>query len=221
VDEEIRAAVEHVAATLDAHGVRVEQTRPAGVRLDDSDEVAQRLLASAALQDYTAAGIAAVGAGERPPGDGLGERFVGQSYHAWMQAHARRERLRVKWAQFFTEFDALVLPVTPALVGPHDARPFGERRITVNGRPRPYWDQIVWASLTGPVRLPTTVVPVRRDSHGLPIGVAVVGPYLEDRTPLALARLLHELLGSFGSPDREQWTSTRSSPPPTHATAAP
>ncbi|MDF2256371.1 hypothetical protein [Streptantibioticus ferralitis] len=39
---------------------------------------------------------------------------------------------------------------------------------------------------------------VRRDSRGLPIGIAVVGPYLEDRTPLALARRLCGLLGQFG-----------------------
>jgi amidase len=189
-----------VAGVLEADGVPVEQTRPSGIRLDESDEVSRRLLASVALQDYSAADIAAINSGDRAPGDGLGAQYVAQSYWDWMQAHARRERLRARWQLFFTHFDALLLPVVPSLVGPHDARPFAERTVTVDGAPRPYWDQMVWANLTGLAGLPTTVVPVCRDSRGLPIGIAVVGPYLEDRTPLSLARRLYELLEPLGPP---------------------
>ncbi|GIE32330.1 amidase [Actinoplanes italicus] len=200
VDAEIRAALEDVAGVLEADGVPVEQTRPSGIRLDESDQVGRRLLASVALQDYSAADIAAINSAERVPGDGLGAQYVAQSYRDWMQAHARRERLRARWQSFFTHFDALLLPVVPSLVGPHDTRPFAERTLTVDGAPRPYWDQMVWANLTGLAGLPTTVVPVCRDSRGLPIGIAVVGPYLEDRTPLSLAQRLYELLEPLGPP---------------------
>lgn len=42
--------------------------------------------------------------------------------------------------------------------------------------------------------LPATVVPVTETHDGLPIGVQVIGPYLEDRTPLAIARELSGVL---------------------------
>jgi amidase len=48
--------------------------------------------------------------------------------------------------------------------------------------------------------LPATAVPVGRTSAGLPVGVQVVGPYLEDRTTLAAARCIEEVLGGFVVP---------------------
>jgi amidase len=34
----------------------------------------------------------------------------------------------------------------------------------------------------------------------LPVGIQIVGPYLEDRTPLAFAAQLESLLGGFEPP---------------------
>ncbi|WP_328603295.1 amidase family protein [Amycolatopsis sp. NBC_00345] len=201
VDAEIRGALATAATALAGAGVQVEPRRPTGIRLDESDSVARRLLASVALKNHRPADLAAIAAGTRPPGDGLGDEFAAQSYAEWMTADARRERLRARWHSFFTDFDAILLPVGPALVGRHDDRPFAERRIVVDGVERPYWDQLPWTSLTGLARLPTTVVPVQRDSRGLPIGIAVAGPYLEDRTTLQVARLLSEAFGPLGRPD--------------------
>jgi amidase len=36
--------------------------------------------------------------------------------------------------------------------------------------------------------------------EGLPIGVQIVGPWLEDRTPLALAALIEREFGGFTPP---------------------
>ena len=38
--------------------------------------------------------------------------------------------------------------------------------------------------------LPSTCVPVGRTEGGLPVGVQIIGPYLEDRTTIALAGLI-------------------------------
>jgi amidase len=43
-------------------------------------------------------------------------------------------------------------------------------------------------------------VPVGRTAAGLPVGLQIVGPYLEDRTTLAMARHVEELLGGFVPP---------------------
>ena len=83
----------------------------------------------------------------------------------------------------------------------HDHSPdLQGRRLTVNGVQRGYLEAISWAGLIGNVRLPSTVVPVGRTKAGLPIGMQVVGPYLEDRTCIDVARHLARAIGGFVSP---------------------
>jgi amidase len=48
--------------------------------------------------------------------------------------------------------------------------------------------------------LPSTVAPIGRTAGGLPVGVQIVGPYMEDRTPLDFARRLAEVTGGFEIP---------------------
>jgi amidase len=188
VDREVSGAVDSAAESLAGTGVVVEHARPQGIRLSVSDRVFRRLLA-------------VVGLGAQSTGAQFGAEFVDQSYREWVAADERRARLRSHWHHFFGRYDAILLPVTPNLTIPHDHRPFGERTITVNGEPRPYWQQTVWAGLTGVSYLPSTVVPMGVDSHGLPLAVAVAGPYLHDRTTLAAARLLLDAVGPIGRPD--------------------
>ena len=40
----------------------------------------------------------------------------------------------------------------------------------------------------------------RRETAGLPIGVQTIGPYLEDRTPVAFAGLIAREFGGLVSP---------------------
>ena len=48
--------------------------------------------------------------------------------------------------------------------------------------------------------LPATVVPVGINDDGLPIGVQIIGPYLEDRTTIDFGNKLSELIGGFNPP---------------------
>lgn len=48
--------------------------------------------------------------------------------------------------------------------------------------------------------LPATIVPIERTPTGLPIGVRIIGPYLEDRTTIALAALIEREFGGFVPP---------------------
>ncbi len=68
--------------------------------------------------------------------------------------------------------------------------------VVVNGEARPYLEQIFWPGLISMALLPSTVVPVGRTSDGLPVGIQVVGPYLEDRSTLDYAQRLCDVLGS-------------------------
>ena len=53
------------------------------------------------------------------------------------------------------------------------------------------------ATLTG---LPATAAPNGRSDSGLPIGVQIIGGYLEDRTTMAFAGLIEHEFGGFVPP---------------------
>jgi amidase len=119
----------------------------------------------------------------------------------WLALNEARERYRRLWTDFFRKHDVLLCPVTPVAAFPHDHDPnWTARTIQVNGSSRSYEEQIVWAGVVGMAYLPATVAPVGRTAGGLPVGVQIVGPYLEDRTPLDLARRLAGIAGGFEAP---------------------
>jgi amidase len=216
VDDEVRAALEEAAEHLASRGITVRPARPPGVRLAASDGLFRRLLATAAVAGHTRESVAQIAAGG-PAGPQLGAEFVGQRYWDWVEAHDKRLRLRERWRQFFTEYDAILLPVAPNLAIPHDFRPLGERTVTVNGVQRPYWDQTVWAGLTGVSYLPSTVVPLRQDSRGVPLAIAVAGDYLQDLTTLSAARLLAEARPPLGPPDLTPWETAEAATSTPHS----
>jgi amidase len=88
-----------------------------------------------------------------------------------------------------------------ALRFPHDHTPeHKDRRIAIDGQSYAYLDQIVWpglATLPGP---PATAAPIALAPTGLPIGVQIIGPYLEDRTTLRFAELIERAFGGFVAP---------------------
>jgi amidase len=119
----------------------------------------------------------------------------------WLTANETRHRMRRKWAEFFTEWDLLLCPVTASAAFPHDHE--GERyqrTIEVNGQRVPTTDQLFWAGLTCMVYLPATVAPVGRTPGGLPVGVQIAGPQYGDRTCIAFARLLEREYEAFVPP---------------------
>ncbi|MCF8110013.1 MAG: amidase [Desulfobacteraceae bacterium] len=128
-------------------------------------------------------------------------RGATQLHRDWSLRNIERLKIRQKWADFFKEFDVLICPPTPLPAITHDHRYFYDRTITVNGRQREYNDLIAWAGLVGVAHLPSTVMPVGFSPEGLPVGMQVVGPYLEDRTPIQAAKLFSEILGGFTPPE--------------------
>jgi amidase len=72
----------------------------------------------------------------------------------------------------------------------------------VNGEPRPYFDLMVWAGLAINAQLPATVAPVALSDDGMPVGIQIIGPYLEDRTTVKFAGLLEKVCGGFNHPPK-------------------
>ncbi|MFH2065461.1 MAG: amidase [Pseudomonadota bacterium] len=127
-------------------------------------------------------------------------RGATQLHNSWFMQDAMRQILRGKWAEFFKDFDVLLCPVSPVAAMKHDDRFFYDREIPINDTLRPYQDAMGWAGLVGVVGLPATVAPVGITPDGLPVGIQIVGPYLEDRTPIHFARLMKDVVGGFVPP---------------------
>ncbi|MFW6283794.1 MAG: amidase [Desulfosalsimonas sp.] len=127
-------------------------------------------------------------------------RGATQLYRDWEIRNRQRQQIRQKWADFFGEFDVLLCPAAPVPAIGHDHQYLYDRFISVNGKQRPYMDLMGWAGLIGVACLPSTVVPAGRTKDGLPVGLQVVGPYLEDRTPIKAGELFADVLGGFTPP---------------------
>jgi amidase len=131
----------------------------------------------------------------------LMEPSSGALHRNWLSANEKREQLRARMAEFFRDVDALLMPVAVVSAIPHDqTAPLASREIRIGDRSRPYLDLFGWVGLATVAYLPATVVPVGRTRAGMPVGIQIVGPYLEDRTTLAVARRIEELLGGFVPP---------------------
>jgi amidase len=123
------------------------------------------------------------------------------SHRDWLIVDDSRAKLRGEWAALFGAFDAVICPVMPTPAYPLDQSPDVETRtISIDGVEIPYVDQLIWAGLATLPGLPATSIPIGPSPEGLPIGVQIVGPWLEDRTPLALAGLIEREFGGFVPP---------------------
>ena len=92
----------------------------------------------------------------------------------------------------------MLTPMCVTSAFPHDQNPHAsERVLIVNNEPRPYFEQVFWAGLTGVSYLPSTVVPTGPDAQGLPIGVQIVSGEMQDLTTIEFARLVHAEIGGF------------------------
>jgi len=112
-----------------------------------------------------------------------------------------REGLRAAWAEFFRSHDVVLAPTLMRPAFAHDQRSnWHERRLTVNGVEREYMDVLIWAGPAVVACLPATVAPAGLTGEGLPVGIQIIGPYLEDRTTIAVAGMIEELLGGFRPP---------------------
>jgi amidase len=201
---DVRNAVEIVAERLQRAGAAVSRQSAALPDLADCARLYVRMLEallapSALLQSRE--GL--VGNRNTDPTSLAEERILGStiSHSDWLLADRRRNKFRDEWRAFFRDFDALICPVMPTAAFEHDhVENQNERTIDIDGKCVPYLDQIVWSSIATLSGLPSTALPVTISSQGLPIGLQIVGPYLEDATTLKFAELIEREVGAFTPP---------------------
>ncbi|SEB99722.1 amidase [Amycolatopsis tolypomycina] len=210
----VRAGVHRVATALADGGARVARHSPLLPDLTEAATLYMQLLISGSVarfpidSDEQLRTQAAELSAEDRSLDAVRLRALQFSHRDWLAADHGRERHRQGWRRLFTEFDAVVCPITPTPAFPHDHTPNPmERRIDIDGASHPYFDQLVWAGLATMPGLPSTAIPAGRSPEGLPVGVQLIGPMYEDRTPLRLAELLEQEIGGFQAPGGAMTTS--------------
>ncbi|HMA70831.1 MAG TPA: amidase [Xanthobacteraceae bacterium] len=204
----IRAALGRLSERLANAGVKVAHASPLLPDLAESARLYMRLLSSiwgAGLSPRVYAKIRSEAETLSPHDRSLAaERTRGAviSHRDWLAADAARARLQQQWRELFREWDVVLCPAMPTPAFPHDhSSPMESRRIQIDGKSYSYLDaQVVWAELATTPGLPATVAPIDRSESGLPIGVQIIGPYLEDRTTIAFAELLEREFGGFAPP---------------------
>jgi amidase len=203
----IRDAIERLAANLGKAGVSVTRDSPLLPDFAASTRLYMRMLMSflaASFQPEIYAGAQAAAAKLSADDTSLAaERLRGivLSHRDWVMADGARARLRAQWRELFRNFDAVICPVMPTPAYPHDHSGDQEaRRIDVDGKDFVYVDQLAWPGIATLPGLPATAIPLGLSPEGLPAGVQIVGPWLEDRTPLKLAELIEREFGGFVPP---------------------
>jgi amidase len=203
----VRAAIGKLAANLASAGVKIERHSPLLPDFAASTRLYMRMLMSflaASFLPEVYAGAQAAAAQLRPDDTSLpAERLRGiaLSHRDWVMADGGRARLRAQWRELFKSFDAVICPVMPTPAYLQDHSPDQEKRhIDIDGKKFPYPDQLAWPGIATLPGLPATAIPIGLSPEGLPIGAQIVGPWLEDRTPLRIAELIEREFGGFVPP---------------------
>ena len=206
VAADVYACLVAAAAALADGGATVVDAAPA-VALADLGRSWEDLvlpIMSAGLPQEAFDGFATIDQVPEAPGEDVATRSlrsITMRHRRWLSCDERRQHHRAAFAEFFRHHDVLLAPVMPTAAFPHDTEsdlPF--RTIEVDGVTRPYMDGLVWNGGIGTVLVPVSVPPVGRTPDGLPVGVQVVAPFLEDRTAIAVAGHIERLLGGFTPP---------------------
>jgi len=207
ISGEVSTAIQRFAANLRRAGATVADSSPLLPDLTQIAEVFDWLLMAllgANFPDlaYTSrSDKAARLPAEDKSREAMRQRALVSSHRDWIRVHRTRVAISHQWRQLFREWDLVLCPVLPTTAFPHDDTEIDRRTIDVDGQKIPYGLQAIWsgpASLSG---LPATVMPIGPGNSGLPVGVQIIGPYLEDRTTLAFAQLAEQReFGGFRPP---------------------
>jgi amidase len=206
-DDELTAQLQNTADALARLGVQVDDKARPDIDMARSHHVYLMLLRSATGNRIPVADFEnhKKSAAARDPNDWSYRAYVDRAvtmYHRdWWALHDEREAMRLKWAEFFEEYDLLLCPTAASAAFPHDhegERP--ERTIPVNGGRELTTDQLFWAGLSGVVFLPSSVAPAGLTASGLPCGMQMVAGHLHDRTAIEFARVMERELGGFVAP---------------------
>jgi amidase len=207
VDESVQQRVLAAADCFEQHGAEVNHTARPDFELHEAHRVYIHLLraaTSSSLADEHFARQQELAANTPDDEDSYpawmvrANTMTHRDWHAWNE---KRSWMRLKWAEFFRDWDLLLCPTAATAAFPHNQQgERWERMIAVNGKPQPTTTQLFWAGLSGMAWLPSTVAPAGFTGEGLPVGVQIVGPQFGDLACIAAAKFLEREFQAFVPP---------------------
>jgi amidase len=207
-DDAVRSTINRLSDRIAKAGAKVGRASALLPNLADSARLYRKLLGSAKSTSLTpdvyqetrrsAAALA-------PSDSSLSAehtRGTVMSHRDWLEDDASRARFQQQWSLFFRDWDVVLYPPASIPAFPQDhSLPIEARHLEIDGKAYSYYDScFVWADPAGTCGLPATAAPIDRSPTGLPIGVQIIGPYLEDRTTIAFAEMLEREFGGFVPP---------------------
>jgi amidase len=204
--ESITTALNRLVDRLAKLEVRVVRENPSLPDLAQTGRIYRELLAASFLADLPPETLerAATAVKDLPADDqslaAAQLRGLTISHADWIRKSRIRSGLRARWLALFEDVDVVLCPPMPTVAFPHDHSPQFARQLDIDGVKVPYNDQSVWAGIALLSGLAATTMPVSRTEDGLPIGMQIIGNYLEDRTTIAFAGLVEREFGGFIPP---------------------
>ncbi len=201
VGSDVGAVLESAVGKIEKAGVRVDRGWPSGVDFAKQLNTYLYLLYSVMAPRFPPpVQEAAKQAYRRDPNNILGAVLV-EPHDRWSAETAKRFAARAVWEAYFHDHDVFLMPVAFVPAFPHDhSEPFDQRKLDTPEGKRPYSDITPWIAMATLTGCPATVAPAGRTAAGLPVGIQIMGPYLEDATTIEFARLMAEVAGGFEPP---------------------
>lgn len=204
VSSGVRHVLEGLVRELGARGARLTPGWPAGYDPAQAFEVYLRLLGGAFSTALTDEERELMRGATGKPWEWQARHWVGGadgSHADWRRDTEAQLATRALWQDYFSSFDAFLMPENFLTAFPHDTeKSFFERTAHIPEGPRLYGDMLAWISPPTLTGCPAAVAPVGTGPDGLPVGVQIMGPFLEDAVPIHLAGLIEDLTGGFAPP---------------------
>jgi amidase len=196
---EVKKRLQAAVDALRKAGASLEEGFPAGMNVADQYMSYLRLLAPVMLDGASEEELEGFRKSRPAEEDFFLTAFKEAAAGApskWVEANIHRYAARAAWGDYFRDYDAFLMPVDFVPAFPHDHTPNQSFRVlkTAEG-PRRYTDQIFYPSFAVMTGLPATAAPIGLTKEGLPVGMQILGPWLEDATPIFIAQILEKEFG--------------------------
>lgn len=208
---EVRDGVHRAGEALAATGAHVERAKPGidGAVLMDFYTTLLTPIVALDMPDEVVAAFTAMREEDKkivrdggPGAAGANFRLRASApYRELVAASVKREAYKAILAEFFTGYDAIVMPIDMVTAFPHQQEPsFPERLLDVDGRIVPYPEIIDWISVATALHAPALAVQAGQTVRGMPVGVQIVGPWNGEDRLFDFAFAVEEGLGGFKRP---------------------
>jgi amidase len=201
VSSEIQPALESAVRALEKAGARMQPGWPAGFHFSEMFSTYFFMLSAFIFSVTPPEGQQQQRAEFADVQDHPRARGALASFADWQQQNFARLTYRAAWQSYFRNVDAFLLPALPVAAFPHDHTEQSRRTLDTPEGKLPYFDALLsYMSLAILTGCPATVAPAGKTRQGLPVGLQIVGPFLEDATPIRVASLLAKENGGFTPP---------------------